>query len=94
MIIKAIFVIGAMWLFMPHEPNVGYGHPASLAPSASVVSNLACKALGMVRLPCNPVADQASAEQTSAAPDTIDRTRESFLERLQDVKADLRAARR
>jgi len=89
MIIKAIFVIGAMWLFMPHEPNVGYGNPGSLAPSASIVTNAACKALGMAGLPCSP-----AAEQTRAAPDTIDRTRESFLERLQDVKADLRAARR
>ena len=86
MIIKAAVCIAAMWLFIPHEPNVGYGTPGSATPSSSIVASFGCKALAIVNLPCSPI-----AEQTKGAPDTFVQARESFLERLQAAKADLRA---
>jgi len=91
MIIKALVCVAAVWMFMPHEPNVGFGNPGSSGQSySSVGSNIVCKALDMVGAPCgSPV-----AVQTEVAPDTIEQVRVSFLERLQRVKADLRAARR
>lgn len=90
MMIKAIICVAAVWMFMPHEPNVGFGNPGSGGQSySSIGSNIACKALDMVGAPCNPI-----AVQTATAPDTIEQFRVSFLEKLQGVKADLRAARR
>ena len=90
MIVKALVCVAAVWMFMPHEPNVGFGNPGSSGQSTSSVgSNIVCKALDMVGAPCSPI-----AVQTEAAPGAIEQVRESFLERLQKVKTDLRAARR
>jgi hypothetical protein len=90
MIIKAIICVAAVWMFMPREPDVGFGNPGNSGQSySSIGTDIACKALDMVGAPCNPIAVQAAT-----APDTIEQVRASFLERLQRVKADLRAARR
>lgn len=88
MILKAAVCIAAMWLFMPHEPNVGYGTPGSATPPTSIVATIGCKALAVASLPCSPV-----AEQSNGAPDAFVQARESFLARLQAAKADLRANR-
>ena len=87
MIIKAVFFLAVIALFMPHEPNLGFGTPGNQAPSNSTVANIECKALAMAGAPCSVI-----AEETTAAPNTIEQARESFLIRLQAVKADLRAS--
>ncbi len=88
MILKAALCIASLWLFMPHEPNIGYGTPGSAAPSSAIVAGIGCKALAIASLPCSP-----PVAQTSGAPDTFAQARESLLERLHAAKADLRANR-
>ena len=89
MIIKAVLFVAAIAMFTPHEPNVGFGSPGGIGSSTSSVgANIACKAFDLIGMPCN-----ANAAQTKTAPDTIEQVRASFFERLQAVKAELRAAR-
>jgi len=88
MIFKAALCIAAILFFMPHEPNVGFGTPGNATPSTSIVTTIGCKALAIANLPCSPL-----AEQTKGTPDRFAQTRESFLEKLQAAKADLRANR-
>ena len=87
MIVKAVFFLAVVALFMPHEPNLGFGTPGSQAPSNSTVTNIECKALAVAGAPCSVI-----AEKTTATPDSFDQARETFLVRLQAVKADLRAS--
>ena len=87
MIIKAVFFIAAIALFAAHGPSVGTGTPASAASSASIIATVGCKALAIASLPCSP----PTTGQANSGPDTFAQTRQSFLEKLQAAKADLKA---
>ena len=89
MIIKAVVCVAAVWMLLPHEPNLGIDRSANIPQASSVMTSIACAAISKVGMPCQPPAATATA-----APTSIEQVRVSFLDRLHDVKDELRAARR
>ncbi len=87
MIIKAVVCVAAVWMFLPHEPNLGIDSSANFPLASSIMTSVACAAIGKVDMPCLPAS--APAARTS-----IEQVRVSLLDRLHDVKDELRAARR
>mgnify|MGYP001550642735 CR=1 FL=1 len=89
MIIKAVVCVAAVWMFLPHEPNLGVDISANVPQASSIMTSVACAAIGKLGVPCLPASAPAKAEPTS-----IEQVRVSFLDRIHDVKDELRAARR
>ena len=77
MIIKAVVCIAAVWMLMPHEPNLGVDRSVNSPQSNSVVTNVACAGLGKLGMPCG-----ATSALASAAPTSIEQVRVSFLDRI------------
>ncbi len=83
MILRAIFWIGVVALFMPHEPDLGFGRPAAAVPHLPEAAAWtgAKAATGLCR-------DNAGA--CAATVSLLDDFKETAVANLARVKADIR----
>lgn len=98
MIFRAIFWIGLVALLMPHEPDLGFGRPAS-ALDAAGGGNVGGAVADWAQAKLDPnLSDPANLcrynrDACSAGASLIENFREAALKSLQQVKADIRSAK-
>jgi len=90
MIFRALFWIGLVAVMMPHEPDLGFGRPASADVAATAGSGIADWARTKLQTngPRNLCRDNTDA--CSAGVSMIETFRAATMRSLADVKADLR----
>lgn len=84
MILRAIFWISVVAILMPHEPNLGFGRPATTSSVLSQVTSVLKSPQG-----CD---GQQAACPDAASP--IDSIKAQGYRRLAQVKADIEEAQR
>ncbi|HWA91874.1 MAG TPA: hypothetical protein VG889_17680 [Rhizomicrobium sp.] len=91
MIFRAIFWVGLVALLMPHEPDLGFGRPASLDTGMTgAVADWAKENVSpSLKDPHNLCRFNTSA--CAAGATVLDRVRDGALTSLAKVKADIRA---
>ncbi len=82
MVIRVLLALGVAVLLMPHEPDLGFGRPASQPVDVEVAART-CRALGIADAPC-----RAAAAQATTGTDVSD-LRTLILDKLHSVKADI-----
>jgi len=97
MIFRAIFWIGLVAVMMPHEPDLGFGRPDSIASAAdgAVTSEVASWAQSKISptLKDPQALCHYNAEACNAGATFMDGVRESAIRSLASVKADIHASR-
>jgi hypothetical protein len=91
MILRAIFWIGLVSLFMPHEPDLGFGRPGSApATTATMPSSIAglIQAGGDVKATCTN-----HAETCAHGLSILDGFQAYAVRSLDQVRADINASR-
>jgi hypothetical protein len=82
MILRAIFWIAVVAVFMPHEPNLGLGRPGATDSITSQVS-------GALKQPQTCAGREVAC---SALSTIVDRLKATGADRLAQVKADIEEA--
>ena len=85
MILRAIFWIGLVAVLMPHEPDLGLGRPVS--PGAAMMS-------GMSSALKQGQSCSGAQAACAAAGGLLDQVKASGLQRLAQVRTEIRAAER
>jgi hypothetical protein len=88
MIFRAVFWIGLVALLMPHEPDLGFGRPAS--PDASVTSDVTAWAKDKLQSSTPESLCRGNATACAAGASFVDTIRGAALHSLAEVKADIR----
>jgi hypothetical protein len=90
MIFRAVFWIGLVALLVPHEPDLGFGRPAS--PDASVTGDVTAWAKGKLQSNLKDPESlcRTNATACAAGASFVDTIRGAALHSLAEVKADIR----
>jgi hypothetical protein len=90
MLFRAIFWIGLVAVLMPHEPDLGFGRPAS--PGVGVTSDVTAWAKDKLQsnLKAPEVLCHGNATACAAGASFLDNIRGAALHSLAEVKADIR----
>jgi len=89
MIFRAIFWIGLVAVMMPHEPDLGFGRPASAAAADTGIADWArTKLQPNLKDPQNLC--RYSTDACSAGATMLETFRAATMRSLADVKADIR----
>lgn len=77
MIAKAVFWLGVLVLLTPHEPDIGLDRPSATFPGTGSANDV-------------HVAPQKSEYLAATVPSAILALREDFLQRVPQIRADIR----
>ncbi len=89
MIFRAVFWIGLVWMFMPHEPDLGLGRPVSVgAPVASEIKNWADTKV-QPNLEDPHKLCRYNAHACAAGATVLDTIQSAAVRGLAEVKADI-----
>jgi len=100
MILRALFWIAVVAIFMPHEPDLGFGRPGAAAIDSSPLSRISRPIAGALDgtnavrgvIPMQACADHAqTCGQVLAA---VDQVQDFLVSSLANVKAELDARKR
>ncbi|HEY0106499.1 MAG TPA: hypothetical protein VGB91_10475 [Rhizomicrobium sp.] len=86
MILRAIFWVGLVSFLMPHEPDLGFGRPAAMAPAASIAD--------LIRTPDIQSACAGHREACAGGLTVLDGFQAFAVRSLDQVRADIEANRR